>query len=68
MAIRVPPRPWPRWREHARMLDNELKKLASMIDGPEITLADVERHVMRTAEVKPWELQCGGRPRPYPFA
>ena len=42
--------------ENMRMLDNELKKLASMIDGPEITLADVERHVMRTAEVKPWEL------------
>ena len=35
--------------ENMRMLDNELKKL-------EITLADVERHVMRTAEVKPWEL------------
>lgn len=42
--------------ENMRMLDNELKKLASMIDGPEITLTDVERHVMRTAEVKPWEL------------
>ena len=32
--------------ENMRMLDNELKKLASMIDGPEIT----------PAEVKPWEL------------
>lgn len=41
--------------ENTRMLDNELKKLASMVEGPEITLADVERHVMRTAEVKPWE-------------
>lgn len=42
--------------ENTRMLDNELKKLASMVEGPEITLADVELHVMRTAEVKPWEL------------
>ncbi len=42
--------------ENMRMLDNELKKLAAMIDAPEIGLADVERHVMRTAEVKPWEL------------
>ena len=42
--------------ENTRMLDNELKKLASMVEGPEITLEDVERHVMRTAEVKPWEL------------
>ncbi|MDO4437048.1 MAG: DNA polymerase III subunit delta [Coriobacteriaceae bacterium] len=42
--------------ENTRMLDNELKKLASMVEGPEITLADVEAHVMRTAEVKPWEL------------
>lgn len=42
--------------ENRRMLDNELKKLAAMITGPEIALSDVERHVMRTAEVKPWEL------------
>lgn len=42
--------------ENTRMLDNELKKLASMVTGSEITLADIERHVMRTAEVKPWEL------------
>ena len=41
--------------ENTRMLDNELKKLASMVTGSEITLADIERHVMRTAEVKPWE-------------
>lgn len=41
--------------ENTRMLDNELKKLANMIEGPEISLADVERHVPRTAEVKPWE-------------
>ena len=40
--------------ENTRMLDNELKKLASMVTGSEITLADIERHVMRTAEVKPW--------------
>lgn len=42
--------------ENRRMLDNELKKLAAMITGPEIALSDVDRHVMRTAEVKPWEL------------
>lgn len=41
--------------ENTRMLDNELKKLASMVTGSEITLADIERHVMRTTEVKPWE-------------
>ncbi len=41
--------------ENTRMLDNEVKKLAAIVSGPEITLADVERHVMRTAEVKPWE-------------
>lgn len=42
--------------ENTRMLDNELKKLASMVDGAEIALADVESFVMRTAEVKPWDL------------
>ena len=41
--------------ENTRMLDNELKKLAAMLPAPEITLEDVERHVMRTAEVKPWD-------------
>lgn len=41
--------------ENTRMLDNEVKKLAAIVSGTEITLADVERHVMRTAEVKPWE-------------
>ena len=41
--------------ENTRMLDNELKRLASMVSGPEIALSDVERLVMRTAEVKPWE-------------
>ena len=41
--------------ENTRMLDNELKKLATMVSAPEISLADVERHVMRTAEVKPWD-------------
>lgn len=41
--------------ESTRMLDNELKKLAAMVEGPELTCADVERHVSRTAEVKPWE-------------
>lgn len=42
--------------ESSRMLDNELARLASMIEGSEITVADVERLVMRTAEVKPWDL------------
>lgn len=41
--------------ESSRMLDNELKRLAQMVEGPEITVADVERLVMRTAEVKPWD-------------
>ena len=41
--------------ENTRMLDNELKKLAAMLPAAEITLEDVERHVMRTAEVKPWD-------------
>ena len=41
--------------EQSRMLDNELKRLSQMVEGPEITLADVERLVMRTAEVKPWD-------------
>ena len=42
--------------ESARLLDNELKKLAQMISGPTIDVADVETHVMRTAEAKPWDL------------
>ncbi len=41
--------------ESTRMLDNELKKLASMVAGPEITREDVERFVVRTAEPKPWD-------------
>lgn len=41
--------------EASRMLDNELARLAQMVEGPEITVADVERLVMRTAEVKPWD-------------
>lgn len=41
--------------ENSRMLDNELKKLAAMIERPNIELADIEQHVMRTAEVKPWD-------------
>lgn len=42
--------------EGTRMLDNELKKLASMVSTATISKADVERHVVRTAEVKPWDL------------
>lgn len=38
-----------------RMLENEVRKLAAMVEGDEITLSDVERHVVRTAEVKPWD-------------
>lgn len=38
-----------------RMIDNELKKLASMIEAPRIERSDVERLVARTAEVKPWD-------------
>ena len=41
--------------ESTRMLDNELKKLASMVEGGEITQADVERFVVRTAEPRPWD-------------
>lgn len=41
--------------ENSRMLDNELKKLSAMIEGPAIELEDIERHIMRTAEVKPWD-------------
>ncbi len=41
--------------ESTRMLDNELKKLAAMVAGEQIERADVERHVVRTAEVKPWD-------------
>ena len=42
--------------ESTRMLDNELKKLASMVEGGEITQADVERFVVRTAEPRPWDI------------
>ncbi len=41
--------------EATRMLDNELKKLAEMVEAPQIERADVERFVVRTAEVKPWD-------------
>ena len=37
------------------MLDNELRKLASMVEEPEIEREDVEQFVVRTAEVKPWD-------------
>ena len=35
------------------MLDNELKKLVEMV-GTSIDLPDIERHIARTAEAKPW--------------
>ncbi|OUP07832.1 DNA polymerase III subunit delta [Collinsella sp. An2] len=41
--------------ENTRMLDNELKKLSQMVEAPQIERADVERLVVRTAEVKPWD-------------
>ena len=37
------------------MLDNDLAKLAQMVDAPQIELADVERWIVRTAEVQPWD-------------
>ncbi len=41
--------------ESTRMLDNELKKLAAMVEAPQIEREDVEQYVVRTAEVKPWD-------------
>lgn len=41
--------------ENSRMLDNELKKLIEMV-GPSIDLPEIEKHVARTAEAKPWDL------------
>ena len=41
--------------ENTRMLDNDLAKLAQMVESPQIELADVERWIVRTAEVQPWD-------------
>ena len=41
--------------ENTRMLDNELKRLAEMVNGPSVEIGDVERLVVRTAEVQPWD-------------
>lgn len=41
--------------ESTRMLDTQLKKLATMTGSSSIELADVERYVVRTAEIKPWD-------------
>lgn len=41
--------------ENTRMLDNDLAKLAQMVEAPQIELADVERWIVRTAEVQPWD-------------
>lgn len=42
--------------ESTTMLDTQLKVLAEYCrEAGTITLADVERHVVRTAEVKPWD-------------
>ena len=54
--------------ESTRLLDNELKKLASMVEGDTIELADVERYVVRTAEVKPWDILAAVSARDLPRA
>ena len=41
--------------ENTRMLDNDLAKLSQMVEAPQIELADVERWIVRTAEVQPWD-------------
>ena len=41
--------------ESTRMLDTQLKKLAAMTGSSSIELADIERYVVRTAEIKPWD-------------
>lgn len=41
--------------ESTRMLDTQLKKLAAITGSSSIELADVERYVVRTAEIKPWD-------------
>ena len=41
--------------ESTRMLDTQLKKLDAMTGSSNIELADVERYVVRTAEIKPWD-------------
>lgn len=41
--------------ESTRMLDTQLKKLVAMTGSSSIELADVERYVVRTAEIKPWD-------------
>ena len=42
--------------ENARLLDNEIKRLAQQVSAPTIELPDIERLVLRTAEAKPWDL------------
>lgn len=42
--------------ENSRMLDNELKRLSAMLEGESISRSDIEAMVVRTAEVKPWDL------------
>ena len=41
--------------DSTRMLDNELKRLAQMVGGRRVERSDIERLVVRTAEVKPWD-------------
>ncbi len=54
--------------ESSRAMDNEIRKLASMIDGPRISRADVEANVARTAEVKPWDFLTALSARDLPRA
>lgn len=48
--------------ENTRMLDNDLAKLAQMVEAPQIELADVERWIVRTAEVQPGTFSMRSRP------
>lgn len=42
--------------ESTRLIDNELRRLAQQVPGPDIGVDDVRRLVARTAEAKPWGL------------
>ncbi len=48
--------------ENTRMLDNDLAKLAQMVEAPQNEAADVERWIVRTAEVQPWTFSMRSRP------
>lgn len=42
--------------DSTRLIDSELRKLLDLVPEGKISLKDVERHIARTAEVKPWGL------------